>query len=328
MQQNISTYYRLLNLPETATLAQVKKAYRTKALQLHPDRNTSATAHQDFIALTEAYEYLCAYLSSDEIKPQWQPEETEQVRQRAEEYAGMTFDDFAESDYYKTSAATATVLDHLFFFISLFFVIGVPIIGYVIAKGSGVAASLFIVVLSARGWGPILTINRPEINLPEAGRAFLILAQQQAFINGVSALANLFIFFLVTLNTQIPSWDLTGWFLILIMASGIISKFLLQKRKYFNSPTTNACATVSIVNLFFLLNFAFAHNPKQETYPYETEGRQAFIDLPENRYAAYPWFRSFFDYDAMKGTTTITYTFEDGAFGLRVLKEYKFNTVE
>lgn len=32
-------YYELLEVPATATRAQIKKAYRVKALQYHPDKN-------------------------------------------------------------------------------------------------------------------------------------------------------------------------------------------------------------------------------------------------------------------------------------------------
>ena len=51
-------YYRILGLPPTATLAEVKGAYRKKASALHPDRNAAERAHLDFQQLQEAYEVL------------------------------------------------------------------------------------------------------------------------------------------------------------------------------------------------------------------------------------------------------------------------------
>ncbi len=50
--------------------------------------------------------------------------------------------------------------------------------------------------------------------------------------------------------------------------------------------------------------------------------RIAYIDLENNKYEDYKWFRMFFDYEVMK--SEIAYTFEDGVFGLRVLKHYEF----
>jgi len=51
-------YYRILGLLPTATLAEVKSAYRKKASALHPDRNPSKKAHADFQEMQEAYEVL------------------------------------------------------------------------------------------------------------------------------------------------------------------------------------------------------------------------------------------------------------------------------
>jgi DnaJ domain len=52
-------YYGLLGVPDDATTAQIKKAYRKLARQHHPDTNPGDTAAADrFKAITEAYEVL------------------------------------------------------------------------------------------------------------------------------------------------------------------------------------------------------------------------------------------------------------------------------
>lgn len=51
-------YYRILGLPPTATVAEIRGAYRKKASALHPDRNPSDKAHVEFQAMQEAYEVL------------------------------------------------------------------------------------------------------------------------------------------------------------------------------------------------------------------------------------------------------------------------------
>lgn len=51
-------YYRILGLPSTASLAEIKGAYRKKASALHPDRNPSEKAHAEFQTMQEAYEVL------------------------------------------------------------------------------------------------------------------------------------------------------------------------------------------------------------------------------------------------------------------------------
>jgi curved DNA-binding protein CbpA len=51
-------HYAALGLDSSATLADIKKAFRLKAAQLHPDRNPAADAAARFTAVQEAYEVL------------------------------------------------------------------------------------------------------------------------------------------------------------------------------------------------------------------------------------------------------------------------------
>lgn len=51
-------YYSVLKIPITASAAEIKLAYRSKAMELHPDRNTSSNTTKAFQLLTEAYAVL------------------------------------------------------------------------------------------------------------------------------------------------------------------------------------------------------------------------------------------------------------------------------
>lgn len=51
-------YYRLLNVAPRATAAHIKKAYRRRAKELHPDANKRLGAAEQFAALNEAYTVL------------------------------------------------------------------------------------------------------------------------------------------------------------------------------------------------------------------------------------------------------------------------------
>ena len=52
-------YYDVLGCSNSATDAELKKAYRTKAKELHPDRNADKkNAEEEFKAVNEAYEVL------------------------------------------------------------------------------------------------------------------------------------------------------------------------------------------------------------------------------------------------------------------------------
>jgi DnaJ-class molecular chaperone len=61
----MSEHYAALGLKSDASLADIKKAFRQKASQFHPDRNTAEDAPARFRAVQEAYEVL-----SDDAKRQ------------------------------------------------------------------------------------------------------------------------------------------------------------------------------------------------------------------------------------------------------------------
>jgi DnaJ-class molecular chaperone len=54
----MNDHYTALGLGSSATLADIKKAFRQKAAQYHPDRNTDAEAPARFRTVQEAYEVL------------------------------------------------------------------------------------------------------------------------------------------------------------------------------------------------------------------------------------------------------------------------------
>ena len=51
-------YYEVLEVPEDATSAEIKKQYRRLALQYHPDKSSAPEAEARFIEVTQAYEVL------------------------------------------------------------------------------------------------------------------------------------------------------------------------------------------------------------------------------------------------------------------------------
>lgn len=61
-------HYKILGLPPTATLKEVKKTFRKKAFQTHPDHNNSPTAKEDYIRLQKAYEYIVDVLTGKATK--------------------------------------------------------------------------------------------------------------------------------------------------------------------------------------------------------------------------------------------------------------------
>lgn len=104
-------YYRILEISRNADIGEIKKAYRRKAYQYHPDRNPSPDAKEKFIAATEAYEFLLAnhdrMLSDEEAFRQamedWRKYRQDRSRRRANTYAHASYDSFRRTNFYKTT---------------------------------------------------------------------------------------------------------------------------------------------------------------------------------------------------------------------------------
>lgn len=104
-------YFDILGIPSDSGIAEIKKAYRKKAYEYHPDINHSPDAKDKFICVTEAYDFLINYfdkLESDEKALQqaindWRKYRQDRSRMRATSYARASYSTFKKSKYYKST---------------------------------------------------------------------------------------------------------------------------------------------------------------------------------------------------------------------------------
>jgi len=113
-----SSYYQILQIPETAKIQEIKSAYRRLAKKFHPDLNKSPNAQDNFILVNEAYEFLIRLNtaptittrnraqqkhSKEQVYKKWIEHERAKARARAAYEAKRKFEQFRKSPIYKTT---------------------------------------------------------------------------------------------------------------------------------------------------------------------------------------------------------------------------------
>lgn len=327
-------YLSIIGVTVNSSADEIKKAYREKAKIFHPDRNKNANAHEQFILLNEAYEYLIDLKSGKQNKKQtsecdaaWQQQQREQAKARAREFARMRYEEFIASDYYKSLSSITTVTDYLYAIFMIAVFIALPIIVTINFGTTGFLISMLIVIAIIPFAYKIIR-SSPPINFKNFFDALSHLIQTKTFLAVVISLFNIIVFFKIGLNTLISLSllvSLIGLFSLIVW--GVFKwKFLTQNKfaQYFYS----LCVVPFVFSLLLCVNFVFSSNPTTETYHFEKEiennKENTFIHLDGDVFDEFAGIRIFSNYDQMRNSNNINYTFETGILGLRVMKGFEF----
>lgn len=333
----MSHYHSVLGIPSSATKEEIKKAYRKKARQYHPDINPAPDAHERFIEITEAYECLTNFRSPKNTKKQkpvskedLENMRREKARKRAAYYAKMKYEKFTQTAYYKKSQAANVVFDHLFLLISIFLICA-PILGLILSDHTGFMAGALITFFTIPLWAKIFTKDF-KVNFKDFYGSLKIIIKTQTFWILIFSALNIYLIYKVVFNTLIPLEPVIISLLILYLPLGLINYFDLKIFPKNYRSLINFCLLPGLFNLFFLLNYVFTFNPTIESYEFRHQRSSykrgtyntSLIYLDNNVYEDYILIRWFADYEETNISNVITYHFEEGLFGIKVLKSYKF----
>jgi hypothetical protein len=134
----LTDYHRILGLTAGSSLDEIKKAYRKKARIYHPDVNHSPDAKEQFIVITEAYEFLVTNhekIKNDEEEynramEDWRKYRQVRSRKRANVYAKSSYMTFKKTSFYKSTRIFDSTTIILSFSISIIVVV-YSVAGYI-----------------------------------------------------------------------------------------------------------------------------------------------------------------------------------------------------
>lgn len=329
-----SRYLQILEVQASATEQELKKAYRRKALQLHPDRNKSPRAHEEFVELTEAYEYLLNYDKGGSAaqviyrEQQWRDTEKQKARERARQHAQMKHEEFINSHFYKSVTSLESVVKHVFIMLFLLAFIGFLISSFI----SGNIEVMIGAIILAAGGTLLLKLFGigPNLNLEEFIESLKYMAKSMQFILAGIMAFNAIVLLNIGFQTLVPLLYLLALY-VLGIATDYALFGLLGKRKDFGLHFRALAFIPTVISSLLCVNYFFSNNAHTETYlmvKHYTGTRrsvQAYISLPQNKYGEYYGMRVFLDYTPIANNNSITFTFKDGLLGLRVVTAYRFH---
>jgi hypothetical protein len=338
--------YAMLGVPEGASIAEIKKAFRVKVKKTHPDLNKEANAHEKFIQLSEAFDYLIKLRSGKKVveyaevtEEQRQRYEEEKARRRAEKYARMKYKQYKQTKQYKETDAAYAVFTYMYLIVSVL-LLSAPLIGFIFKSVTGLVVGFIITFITTHIWSGIFKF-KVKVSLSLFIQGLFVIIKSHKFISLLVLSLNIIIIMNVTLNTQLT---LNTILLIFILGTSIsiYLHFKYGKNKRMTLISWPLIA-FTVLNSFFLTNFVFSNEKEIETYEikfdkviyhdhyrYSVKRTYRFvyiskITLPDQKYDEYIWLRVFFPFENIFYYKKITYTFSDGLFGLRVLKSYEFH---
>jgi len=337
-------YYQILGLNDTASLAQIKRAYRYKAKLYHPDVYKAPDAHEKFMLVNEAYAYLIkmkglkAGKQNEASKQtdieafgnQWQAEERRKAQERAQAYAHMRYEAYLKSDLYRTTEAVNSIVDFFATGFIILFVVVLPVLLYHKYGAPALIIAAVIILPTAPLWFRFLiktfdkgaflsffTLHHPSIK-SKVMRLLIF-----TILNGL-------VFFRITLNSLLElHWILVLY--ILIIALSFIPKIKTASR--YKKHLFHFIIAPAVINLFFLTNYTFSHSPKKEAYTYTYTLRNSTnmftsIYLDQNHYAQYQGMRFFLNFERFINHNKINYTISNGLFGIKVVNDINIsNTI-
>ena len=124
-------YLNILEVSPVSGILEIKRAFRKKAKQFHPDLNKDSGAQDKFILVNEAYEFIMKHYNQpgfrskktpEERYRDWVEREKAKARKHAAHQAQRQFEKYKNSKLYKTANLLYSIYDYFALVIGLIIV--------------------------------------------------------------------------------------------------------------------------------------------------------------------------------------------------------------
>lgn len=314
-------YLNVLGVSEKASIDEIKKAYRERAKMFHPDVCKESNAHEKFVLINEAYDFLLEYKAGktviDFVKIIEQ--QKEQAHARAAAHARMRYEAFIKTDYYKSTAALSDVLDVLITF-ACFVVFGIITLVAYIGNGiSGLLSALLIDVLLISVL--IMVLRYRKIALSRYVDSFAYMLRWRYFHLFTLSIFNIWTFFSIGFSTFVSLQALALSYVVFPLL--VTSVFRYRRHRKSLLPAWGYTPTT--LSLLLLINFIFSGNMQKEKYTYTLDSdASTVIRLEDDIYNEFTNIRTFSNFSKLSSNNTIILHTAKGALGLKVMKRCEF----
>lgn len=312
---DLKIYYQLLGLSNAATTDEIKKAYRQKAKQFHPDRNKHPDAHEQFLLITEAYEMLTQKREMPFFAIPTKDELRKKAREKAAKAARMRYEEFLKSDYYKYTTAISRVIDILIILSVLAF--AVFIIYQLLSASLIIPAFLVMLLLSGISLVIYKYIIIPrEIQWRDYIHSLSVFFRFTYTRLFILCIINIIVFLKIGLLTLVPTLPL-----FLLYALGIVFGILAAKIIRLRIKMYLPLLFPSLISLLLAVNYIFTVREFAQTYDVKYLHDTYTLHFTTNELDEFTGARFFFDQSQLRKSRYALYVFEQGCLGFTVVKQ-------
>ena len=325
---------QILNLNQSASIEDIKKAFRVQAKLMHPDKNKSPNANEEFVKVNEAYEFLINWKTNPSSDESSSRDNRADAEFRAREYARMKYRDFVKSQAFKSASKYTDNQLQLYFLINTFLYGVIPffLFAFLDLIGLCIAIGINLLAIPYSKW----YFNEIAPGFKERFVTTVSSLWGKCVIYKIAAFAiNIIIYSNFALRILLPFSALIISFIGLTFIPDLILKRLKGPSK---ASWYSMVIIPLVINLFVLSNFVFTENERKETLSYynktdlsvskggRSRGRVAtpIIEFTNGKYQDYLGMRFFWSRDESLENNFVTITFKSSYCGLTVVSDYEF----